>query len=96
MYIPATARCILHDALQVLVMQQLTLQIYSKVNNVLRVELWNTNTEIDILINKVLVDEGYAVRCEEPYQSKVGPTIVERGKVIRLHHCMVARVYSCR
>ena len=48
-----------------------TLQIYSKVNSVLRVELWNTNTELDILINRVLVDEGYAVKCDEHYQSKV-------------------------
>ena len=47
------------------------LQIYSKVNDTLRVELWNTNTENDILINKVLVDEKYAIRCEEHYQSKV-------------------------
>ena len=49
-------------------------QIYSKVNNTLRVELWNTNTAHDVLINKVLVDEKYAVKCEEHYQSKVSET----------------------
>ena len=49
----------------------LTLQIYSKVNNILRVDLYDTNTECDILINDVLIDEGFAVKCEEPYQSKV-------------------------
>ena len=40
-------------------------------NNILRVDLYDTNTECDILINDVLIDEGYAVKCEEPYQSKV-------------------------
>ena len=49
----------------------LTLQIFSKVNNILRVDLYDTNTEYDILINEVLIDEGFAVKCEEPYQSKV-------------------------
>ena len=40
-------------------------------NNILRVDLYDTNTECDILINDVLIDEGFAVKCEEPYQSKV-------------------------
>ena len=40
-------------------------------NDILRVDLYDTNTEYDILINEVLIDEGFAVKCEEPYQSKV-------------------------
>ena len=37
----------------------------------LRVDLYDTNTEYDILVNEVLIEEGFAVKCEEPYQSKV-------------------------
>ena len=41
------------------------------VHVILRVDLYDTNIEFDILINEVLIDEGFAVKCEEPYQSKV-------------------------
>ena len=37
----------------------------------LRVRLWDTIGDKDIFINKLLVEEGYAERMEEPYQSKV-------------------------
>ena len=37
----------------------------------LRVELYDTHTEEDILINEVLVQEHHAMKCEEPYQSRV-------------------------
>ena len=38
-------------------------QVYSKIgDDVLRVRLWDTSTEKDIFINKLLVDEGYAGR----------------------------------
>ena len=37
----------------------------------IRVWLWNTSSNKDIFINKLLVEEGYAERMEEPYQSKV-------------------------
>ena len=57
----------------------LTLQIFSKVNNILRVDLYDTNTEYDILVNEVLIDEGFAVKCEEPYQSKV-TVLSSRGR----------------
>ena len=40
-------------------------------NDILRVDPYDTNTEYDILINEVLIDKGFAVKCEEPYQSKV-------------------------
>jgi len=48
------------------------LKVYSKIgDDVLRVRLWDTSTEKDIFINKLLVGEGYAERMEEPFQSKV-------------------------
>ena len=56
-------------------------------NNILRVELWDTNTEQDILMNKVLIDEGFAVHCEEHYQSKVKLCSMLKGECI---------YYSCR
>ena len=37
----------------------------------IRVWLWDTSSNKDIFINKLLVEEGYAERMEEPYQSKV-------------------------
>ena len=37
----------------------------------LRVRLWDTSTDKDIFINKLLVDKGYAERMEKPFQSKV-------------------------
>lgn len=40
-------------------------------DGVLRVELYDTNSEHDVLVNEVLVQEGYAVKCEEPYLSRV-------------------------
>ena len=40
-------------------------------NGVLRVELFDTTGKDDILINEVLVREGFAERCDETFQSKV-------------------------
>ena len=37
----------------------------------LRVEMYDTNSEQDVLVNEVLVQEGHAVKCEEPYLSRV-------------------------
>lgn len=47
------------------------MQVYSEVKGTLRVEVYDTTGASDILVNEVLVKEGYAVRCEEPYQSRV-------------------------
>ena len=47
------------------------MQIYSQVDGALRVELFDTNETPDLLINEVLVSEGLAVACEEPYNSRV-------------------------
>ena len=49
----------------------LLLQVYSQVEGVLRVELWDTNSPKDVLVNKLLVDKGYALKCDEPYMSTV-------------------------
>ena len=47
-------------------------QVYSKIgHDVIRVRLWDTSSDKDIFINKLLVEEGYAEKMEEPYQSKV-------------------------
>ena len=35
-------------------------------------ELWDTMSEDDVLINEVLVQKGYALQCDEPYMSTVG------------------------
>ena len=40
-------------------------------NNILRVELSNRNFGFDLLINDLLVEEEFADKCEEQYQSKV-------------------------
>ena len=64
----------------------------------IRVRLWDTSTDKDIFINKLLVEEGYAERMEEPYQSKVrrlymnqGNTLIENLKVINSEStCMYA------
>ena len=37
----------------------------------IRVQLWDMSSDEGIFINKLLVEEGYAERMEEPYQSKV-------------------------
>ena len=38
----------------------------------LRVELFDTTDQTNnVLINALLVDEGFAVKCEEPYLSRV-------------------------
>ena len=34
-------------------------------------DLYDTTSQEDIFINEVLVKEGHAVHCEEPYPSKV-------------------------
>ena len=47
------------------------LQVYSQVKNVLRVDLYDTNTEEDIHINQLLIDEGFAMYQEESHISKV-------------------------
>ena len=39
--------------------------------NSLRVDLYDTTSHEDIFINELLVKEGHAVHCEEPYSSKV-------------------------
>ena len=49
----------------------LLLQVYSQVGGVLRVELWDTNSPEDVLVNKLLVEKGYALKCDEPYMSTV-------------------------
>ena len=49
-----------------------SLQVFSVVDRKVRVELFDTNGEDDVLINEVLVVEGLAERCQEPYESKVG------------------------
>ena len=38
---------------------------------VLRVELFDTNMATDLMINELMIQEGHAVKCEEPYQSRV-------------------------
>ena len=50
-----------------------THQVYSRVADRLRVELFDTNPKHDVLINEVLVQEGYAIKCDEPYASRVSP-----------------------
>lgn len=40
-------------------------------NKALRVELYDTTEKEDVLVNEVLTDEGFAVKCDEPYQSMV-------------------------
>ena len=64
----------------------------------IRVRLWDTSTDKDIFINKLLVEEGYAERMEEPYQSKVrrlymneGDALIQNLKVINSEGiCMYA------
>lgn len=47
------------------------LQVYSNINNTLRGDLYDTTGNRDTLINRVLVDEGFAVCCDEPAISEV-------------------------
>ena len=49
----------------------LLLQVYSLCKNVLRVDLYDTNTEEDIHINQKLIEEGFAQFQEESRASKV-------------------------
>ena len=49
----------------------LLLQVYSLSKNVLRVDLYDTNTEEDIHINQKLIEEGFAQFQEESRASKV-------------------------
>ena len=37
----------------------------------LRVELYDPSRSEDVSINEIMVLEGYATKCEEPYLSKV-------------------------
>lgn len=50
------------------------LQVYSNMNNTLRGDLYDTTSHRDTLINRVLVDEGFAVSCDEPAISEVRDT----------------------
>ena len=47
------------------------LQVYSRLKNTLRVELFDTTGENDVLINQSLVAAGYAIKSSEPYASRV-------------------------
>ncbi|XP_064403082.1 ATP-dependent RNA helicase TDRD9-like [Halichondria panicea] len=55
---------------QLTMSKYLMIQVYSRVGNSLRVDLYDTTSQEDIFINEVLVKEGHAVHCEEPYPSK--------------------------
>ena len=46
-------------------------QVFSRVGDTLRVELYDMSRSEEISINEQLVLEGYAAKCEEPYLSKV-------------------------
>ena len=45
--------------------------MFSRVTDTLRVELYDRNRRDDVSINEIMVLEGYATKCEEPYLSKV-------------------------
>ena len=45
--------------------------MYSLVKNVVRVDLYDTNSEADIHINQQLIDDGFAVFQEESHASRV-------------------------
>ena len=45
--------------------------MFSRVNDTLRVELYDRNRSGDVSINEQMVLEGFATKCEEPYLSKV-------------------------
>lgn len=51
--------------------RKLAAKVYSQVKNVLRVDLYDTNTEEDIHINQLLIDEGFAMYQEESHISKM-------------------------
>lgn len=52
------------------------------VDRKVRVELFDTNGVDDVLINEVLVDEGLAEQCEEPYESRVGRRSIVMATVV--------------
>ncbi|CAH3166074.1 unnamed protein product [Porites lobata] len=51
--------------------RRLVAKVYSRVRNVLRVDLYDTSTEEDIHINQTLIDYGFAVFQEESHASKM-------------------------
>ncbi|KAL9952201.1 hypothetical protein ACROYT_G039416 [Oculina patagonica] len=51
--------------------RKLAAKVYSLVRNVLSLDLYDTNTEEDVHINQVLIDEGYALFQEESRASKM-------------------------
>ena len=71
----------------------LLLQVYSLCKNVLRVDLYDTNTEEDIHINQKLIEEGFAQFQEESRASKVNNKYDDsnyRNKN-RNKHCNIAQ-----
>ena len=46
-------------------------QVFSQVHDTLRVELYDLSVDPLTSINELLVGEGYAAKCDEPYESKV-------------------------
>ena len=75
-----------------------SLQIFSKVNNTLRVELCNMTVSPPVIINEQLVLEGFAAKCEEPYLSKVSlwPHDAVVLSVCVCVWCFVLPVFPCR
>ena len=69
-------------------------QVYSHVGNSLRVDLYDTTSQEDIFINEVLVKEGHAVHCEEPYPSKVSLAIYMQLLAVILAY-LVSNCRSC-
>ncbi len=69
-------------------------QVYSHVGNSLRVNLYDTTSQEDIFINEVLVKEGHAVHCEEPYPSKVSLAIYMQLLAVILAY-LVSNCRSC-
>ena len=61
------------------------MQVFSEVNGVLRVALYDTTGQDDILINRVLVEEGFAIKTPEPHQSKVSLTFPNDDPILRKH-----------
>lgn len=67
----------------------LLLQVYSLCKNVLRVDLYDTNTEEDIHINQKLIEEGFAQFQEESRASKVNNKYDDSN--YRNKHCNIAQ-----
>ena len=69
-------------------------QVYSHVGNSLRVDLYDTTSQEDIFINEVLVKEGHAVHCEEPYPSKVSLAVILAYLVSNCRSCIGSWSFS--